>query len=104
MELVRAASLTGYFAVAEQLGLEVLPLLRRSGLTRPMLANPEQVIPARSAVRLLEESAEATGCLTFGLHMTAPPKIIQQLYRHPLTDAGIKSFLADWEKTGQKIG
>ncbi|MCL6682981.1 fructose-6-phosphate aldolase [Sphingomonas alba] len=36
--------------------------------------------------------------------MTAPPKIIQQLFKHPLTDAGIKSFLADWDKTGQKIG
>jgi len=36
--------------------------------------------------------------------MTAPPKIIHQLFKHPLTDAGIKSFLADWEKTGQKIG
>jgi transaldolase len=35
--------------------------------------------------------------------VTAPAKIIQQLYKHPLTDAGIKSFLADWEKTGQKI-
>jgi transaldolase len=35
--------------------------------------------------------------------MTAPPKIIHQLFKHPLTDAGIKSFLADWEKTGQKI-
>jgi transaldolase len=36
--------------------------------------------------------------------MTAPPKIIRQLFSHPLTDAGMKSFLADWEKTGQKIG
>jgi transaldolase len=36
--------------------------------------------------------------------MTAPPKIIWQLFKHPLTDAGIASFLADWEKTGQKIG
>jgi transaldolase len=36
--------------------------------------------------------------------MTAPPKIIHQLFKHPLTDAGIASFLADWEKTGQKIG
>ena len=36
--------------------------------------------------------------------MTAPPKIIWQLFKHPLTDAGIHSFLADWEKTGQKIG
>ena len=36
--------------------------------------------------------------------MTAPPKIIWQLFKHPLTDVGIQSFLADWEKTGQKIG
>ncbi|MCA1850624.1 MAG: fructose-6-phosphate aldolase, partial [Acidobacteria bacterium] len=35
--------------------------------------------------------------------MTAPPKIIHQLFKHPLTDAGIASFLKDWEATGQKI-
>lgn len=69
MELVRAASLTGYFVVAEQLGLEVTPLLRRAGLTRPMLANPEQVVPARAAIGLLEDSAQASGCITFGLRM-----------------------------------
>ena len=36
--------------------------------------------------------------------MTAPPAVIRQLVKHPLTDNGIKAFLADWEKTGQKIG
>ena len=36
--------------------------------------------------------------------MTAPPKIIQQLFKHPLTDAGLASFLKDWEATGQRIG
>ena len=36
--------------------------------------------------------------------MTAPPKIIWQLFKHPLTDAGIAAFLKDWEATGQKIG
>jgi transaldolase len=36
--------------------------------------------------------------------MTAPPKIIWQLFKHPLTDAGIASFLKDWEASGQKIG
>ena len=36
--------------------------------------------------------------------MTAPPKIIWQLFKHPLTDSGIASFLKDWESTGQKIG
>lgn len=35
--------------------------------------------------------------------MTAPPSVIRQLVKHPLTDNGLKSFLADWEKTGQKI-
>ncbi|HUE79051.1 MAG TPA: fructose-6-phosphate aldolase [Sphingomicrobium sp.] len=36
--------------------------------------------------------------------MTAPPKIIHQLFKHPLTDAGIAGFLKDWEASGQKIG
>jgi transaldolase len=36
--------------------------------------------------------------------MTAPPAVIRALFKHPLTDAGIAAFLADWEKTGQKIG
>jgi transaldolase len=35
--------------------------------------------------------------------MTAPPKIIWQLFKHPLTDSGIAGFLKDWEQTGQKI-
>jgi len=35
--------------------------------------------------------------------MTAPPKIIWQLFKHPLTDVGIASFLKDWEATGQQI-
>ena len=35
--------------------------------------------------------------------MTAPPKIIHQLFKHPLTDAGIAGFLKDWQATGQKI-
>jgi transaldolase len=35
--------------------------------------------------------------------MTAPPKIIWQLFKHPLTDTGIASFLKDWQASGQKI-
>ena len=36
--------------------------------------------------------------------MTATPAVIKMLVKHPLTDNGIKGFLADWEKSGQKIG
>src|SRR5262249_9114266 len=32
---------------------------------------------------------------------TCPLKILQQLVKHPLTDAGLKQFLADWEKRKQ---
>ena len=35
--------------------------------------------------------------------VTIPPKILTQLYQHPLTDKGLTAFLADWEKTGQSI-
>ncbi len=35
--------------------------------------------------------------------ITAPPKVIRQLYHHPLTDAGLKTFAEDWAKTGQSI-
>ncbi len=35
---------------------------------------------------------------------TAPTKILMQLFNHPLTDAGIASFMKDWEATGQAIG
>lgn len=35
--------------------------------------------------------------------VTIPPKVLRQLYAHPLTDKGLSSFLADWTKTGQTI-
>lgn len=35
---------------------------------------------------------------------TIPASTIKALVNHPLTDKGLASFLADWAKTGQKIG
>lgn len=34
---------------------------------------------------------------------TIPPAILTALVKHPLTDAGIATFTADWKKTGQSI-
>ena len=34
---------------------------------------------------------------------TMPPALIRSLTKHPLTDAGLETFLADWKKTGQSI-
>ena len=39
-----------------------------------------------------------------GAHVaTIPPKIIWQLYKHPLTDKGLDAFVKDWAETGQSI-
>jgi len=34
---------------------------------------------------------------------TMPPKILRQLYKHPLTDLGLENFLADWNKSALSI-
>jgi transaldolase len=39
-----------------------------------------------------------------GAHVaTMPPGVLRALYQHPLTDKGLAAFMADWEKTGQKL-
>ena len=35
--------------------------------------------------------------------MTAPPKVIMDLFKHVLTEKGIEGFLKDWGTTGQSI-
>ena len=89
-EIVRVAALTGYFDVARQVGIDPLPLLRDAGLNRTMMTNPEQMIPARAAIRLLEASAEASGCPTFGLRMAA---------QRSLGDLGMISLLIAHQPT-----
>ena len=32
---------------------------------------------------------------------TIPFKVLEQLYKHPLTEVGLDRFLADWKKTGK---
>ena len=35
--------------------------------------------------------------------VTLPFKVLEQLYRHPLTDLGLARFLADWQQTGRSF-
>jgi AraC-like DNA-binding protein len=68
-EVFRVAALTGYFETMAGFGVDPRPLLKEQGLSADLLANPEQLISARAAIRLLERSAEVTGCITLGLRM-----------------------------------
>jgi transaldolase len=45
-----------------------------------------------------------TQAARLGAHVvTVPPKVLKQMFDHPLTEKGLSSFLADWQKTGQSI-
>jgi AraC-like DNA-binding protein len=87
---VRAAALTNYFEVAQQLGLDPEPLLSDVGLSRAMLADIEQRIDATKVIRLLEESARLSGSLTFGLRMAESRQ---------LSDFGVVSLLLKHQRT-----
>ena len=40
-----------------------------------------------------------------GAHIaTMPYKVFEQLFKHPLTDRGLESFLKDWEKARETLG
>ncbi len=69
MRFMRAATLGTYPALAKELGLNPVAQLREVGLTLAMLARPDNPIRADAVVRLLEVSAQRSGCRTFGLRM-----------------------------------
>jgi AraC-like DNA-binding protein len=89
-DVVRAAALTGYFETMDSFAVDPAPLLREVGLTADVLASPEHLIPARAAMRLLEKSAKATGCLTLGLRMVVG---------RTLSDLGATSLLLAHQPT-----
>lgn len=93
-ELVRVAALTGYFQTMREFAIDPLPLLREVGLSRDLLTNPEQMISARAAVRLLERSAEVSGCQTFGLRMAES---------RSMADLGATSLLIAHQPTLRRV-
>jgi transaldolase len=55
------------------------------------------VASIRNPIHLLQSAK-------MGAHVaTLPPSVIKQLFHHPLTEKGLATFLADWEKTKQSI-
>jgi AraC-like DNA-binding protein len=88
--LVRAGVLANYFKVAQQLAFDPQSLLKKLGLSKVMLADPEHRISASAGVTLLEESARLTQCPTFGLRMAELRQI---------SDFGVISLLLTHQRT-----
>ncbi len=55
-------------------------------------------------VASIRNPIHVTAAAKMGAHVaTIPPNVLKSLINHPLTDKGLATFAADWQKTGQKI-
>ena len=75
-----------------QLVKEILQVYKNYGYTTQVLAaslrHPQHIVQAA----------------LLGAHVgTMPFGVLKMLFNHPLTDIGLKKFLADWEKTKEQL-
>jgi AraC-like DNA-binding protein len=80
----RSATLSNYVEVARQVGVDPYQMLRRVGIDAHVLNDPNMPLSARQVARLLEASAEASGCPDFGMRMAEARRI---------SDLGVVSLL-----------
>jgi transaldolase len=74
-----------------QLVRDIVPVFRNYGFETQVLA-----ASIRHPVHVLEAAKAGADVAT------CPFKVLKQLFRHPLTDAGLKLFLDDWNKLQRK--
>ncbi|GGC21821.1 putative transaldolase [Novosphingobium marinum] len=81
-------------------GFDGMDLIRDIRLIYDNYAYETEILAAsiRHAVHVLESARIGADVATM------PPAVIRGLVKHILTDKGLDAFLADWNKTGQKIG
>ncbi len=91
--MVRAAVLTSYPQVAEDLGLNPVAEMSAAGLSVDLLSTPDKPIPFRSAVQLLEESAQRSQCFSLGMRMAE---------RRKLADFGAVSLLLAHQRSARE--
>jgi AraC-like DNA-binding protein len=88
--LIRAAVLSNFSNMAQEMGLAPRVLLREAGLDPGALSDPEMRVPVAAVMRLLEAAAVRSGCETFGLRMAESRR---------LSDFGAVSLLIAHEPT-----
>jgi AraC-like DNA-binding protein len=71
LPVTHGASLAGYPELARRVGLDANAMLRRVGLGRHVLDDPEAPISLETACELLEASAKASDLEDFGLRLAA---------------------------------
>ena len=92
--LAHTAVLKNYLDVTQQFNINPYLLLSDVGLCQSQLHDSKQRIPVDKAIALLEQSAQLSGCESFGLHMAEQRQIsdfgeisLLLSYQHTLRDA-----------------
>jgi len=67
--LLQHVNLTNFVDVARKVGLDPYRQLRQAGISPTALVDPDIRVPAKSVVRLLEDSAQLAGVEDFGLRV-----------------------------------
>jgi AraC-like DNA-binding protein len=88
--LIRAAALSNFGEIAQQMGLTPRALLREVGLDPRVLNAPDTRVPASAVTGVLEIAAGRSGCDTFGLRMAESRR---------LADFGVVSLLIAHQPT-----
>jgi AraC-like DNA-binding protein len=65
----RYAALNRYIELSQSLGIDPVRIMRDNGLDPSLLAFQDTRIPAAAVVRVLEDSAVASGCADFGVRL-----------------------------------
>jgi len=61
--------------------------------------------PTEVLAASLRHPMHVVAAAKIGAHVaTMPFKVFEQLFKHPLTDRGLESFLKDWEKARETLG
>lgn len=105
---LHTAALTNYFEVARFTGLDPYALLRRVKISPATLADPDALIPSGAVADLLELSAEASGCESFGLLMAESRTLsslgpISLLLAHQGTARDVLNAMVDYQSVLNEV-
>ena len=96
----RATFISPFIGRIDDIGLDGMELIAEIRTIYDNYDYPTEILAA--SVRTVNHVKQAA--LIGADVITAPPATLRALVQHPLTDKGLKAFLDDWAKTGQKIG
>lgn len=89
-----AAFVSPFLGRLDDVGADGVAVVREIAALLDRYHLPTQVIAA--SIRSPEQVAQVAAV---GAHIaTLPFQVLEQMLRHPLTDKGIETFLADWER------